>query len=123
MTPLGAKALVEMRKAGKRPSGPVWVSVGDFREPDWWKWSNTEAIPEIVVRPSDNVALLDFRCVVGLPVLLFLSEYNSRGAMVYQKLQEYAASIAVESPSFEEEIGWIWTKAGIMKFDGSKEAH
>ena len=119
MTPRGAAPLIAMRMDGHRPRGFVWVSVGNFREPDWWKYSNTLGMPELLVRPEDPVERLDLRCVVGLPVILFFDEYNERVAAVYQRLIGVARAVAVESPSFGEDIGWVWSKtAGRFGFDG-----
>jgi hypothetical protein len=110
MTPRGAAPLIEMRMAGMRPAGPVWVNLGDFREPDWWRWSNTADHPEIVVRPDDPLDRLDFRCIFGLDVTLFISDYSERAALLFEKLKDYANEICVLSPDFGDDIGFWWLK-------------
>lgn len=110
MIPRGAAPLIAMRLAGQCPAGEVWITVGDGREPDWWKWSNTLAMPELLIRPEEQIERLDLRCVHGLSVVLFCGEWFDRAARVHDLLIEYAAEIAVMSPSFELDIGWRWIK-------------
>ncbi len=110
MTPRGALPLIALRKAMRKPAGKVWVSYGDFREPDWNRWANTRYSPELVVLPADPVERLDFRCLVGLSVTLFLSNYDDKAARLYERLQEYAEEIDVLSPAFDDDIGWHWTR-------------
>lgn len=120
MTPRGSAPLIEMRQNGMCPSGSVWVKLGDFREPDWWRWANTCDHPEILVRPEDPIERLDLRCLVGLDVLLFFGHYDERAGRLYEKLQDYAKEIAVMSPAFEDDIGWRWVKdVGRIEFDAS----
>jgi len=108
MTPRGAAPLIAMRLAGQCPAGEVWITVGEGREPDWWKWSNTLAMPELLIRPADPLDLLDFRCVHGLNVILFSDAWEDRAARVHDRLVEYVQEICVMSPEFELEIGWRW---------------
>lgn len=118
MTPRGGAPLIEMRMAGMRPAGPVWINMGDFPDPDWWRYSNTASHPEIVVRPDDPLDRLDFRCIFGLEVTLFFQHYGDRAIMLYEKLIDYAAEILVTSPDFGEDIGWWWLKKyGQVDFD------
>lgn len=118
MIPRGADALLKMRIAGQRPAAEVWVCVGDMREPDWWKWSNTADMPEILVRPEDPIDCLDLRCLMGLRVLLLTREWDGRAARVHERLEAYAAEIAVMSPGFNPDIGWRWVKdIGRIDFD------
>ncbi len=121
MTPRGAAALIEMRLAGHRPAGEVWICAGDFLEPDWWRWSNTCDTPELLVRPEDPIDRLDLRCLLDLCVILFFAEWDERIARLYERLQEYTAEIAVMSPAFELDIGWRWIK-GIGRIE-INEAH
>lgn len=107
MTPRGAQALIALRKAGKRPKGDVWISFGDFREPDWWLYGG---MPELLVRSDDPVDRVDLRCVVELPVILFFDKWNEKVAALYEQLTGFASEICVMSPEFEEDIGWWWHK-------------
>lgn len=110
MTPRGAAPLIDMRLAGQRPSRDVWVTYGDFREPDWHRWAETCGAPEILVRPGDPIDRLDFRCLVELRVVLFFGDWNERVGQLYERLQEYALEIVVMSPCFDSDIGWWWLK-------------
>lgn len=110
MLPRGGSELIAMRKAGKAPSSEVWVNYGDFIEPFWWKYSNTSTSPELLVRPEDPIDRLDLRCVVGLNLILFFKDWNSKAAKLFDRLTEYANEVAVMSPAFDDEIGWRWTK-------------
>lgn len=110
MTPRGAAPLIAMRQAGYRPSGDVWLSFGDVRELDWWKWANTCHSPELVVRTSDPISRIDLRCLVGLRVVLFSAEWSAHVGLLYDRVTEYAAEVCVMSPAFGEDIGWWWVK-------------
>lgn len=117
MLPRGAVPLINMRHAGYKPTGSVWVNFGNFREPDWHLWQHSRFRPDLVVLPVDPVERLDFRCLVGLHVVLFLAAYNDAAALLFKRLQRYAASIDVVSPEFEEDIGWHWTReTGLRDF-------
>lgn len=118
MTPRGAAPLVAMRQAGYRPSGDVWVRHGEFPDPDWWRWANTRNSPEVIVRPADPVDRLDLRCLVGLRVTLFASEWSARVGKLFELLTEYADEVVVMSPAFEGDIGWFWLRDhGRVEFD------
>jgi hypothetical protein len=110
MNPRGASPLIELRQAGMCPRGAVWVMLGDYREPDWWRWANTCDHPEVLVRPEDPIERLDLRCLVGLEVVLFFGSYDERAMRLYDRMQEYAKEIIVMSPAFEDDIGWRWIK-------------
>jgi hypothetical protein len=111
MNPRGSAPLLAMRQAGQRPAAPVWITYGDFRDPDWWRWTHSADKPELLVRPEDPIERLDLRCVVGLNVVLFFPDWSAAVSRLYERLQEYAREIAVMSPGFEADIGWRWTKA------------
>lgn len=118
MLPRGATPLIAMRKSGHVPASDVWVSFGDFREPDWQKWANTQYAPELVVKPGDPIDRLDFRCLIGLRVILFFADYSAAAGRLYERLQEYAAEIDVLSPAFADDIGWHWSrKSGQRDFN------
>ncbi len=102
--------MIAMRKTGKRPAEDVWISHGDFVEPDWWRWAETQYSPEILVRPEDPVDRLDLRCMVGLKLFLHVTAWNDHSSRLYERLTEYADEIALMSPSFESDIGWWWHK-------------
>ncbi|MBI5922426.1 MAG: hypothetical protein HY847_12400 [Betaproteobacteria bacterium] len=121
MTPRGAAPLIEMRLAGQCPAGEVWITVGEGRDPDWWKWSNTLAMPELLVRPEDPIDHLDFRCVHGLNVILFSETWDDRAARAHDRLVEYVHELCVMCPEFGFDIGWRWIKGiGRVEFG---EAH
>ena len=118
MIPRGAEPLIVLRKSGQRPSGLIWLEVGDFPDPDWWKWANTADRPQILIRPEDPIERLDLRCFLGLDVILFAEEWTDQVARLYERLQEYAQEIAVLSPAFEIDIGWWWIRGvGRIEFD------
>lgn len=118
MLPRGAAPLIEMRQSGHAPAGTVWVNYGDFREPDWHRWSNTMHSPELVVRFDEPVDRLDFRCLVKLDVTLFLERYDDKAALLFSRLQEYATEIVMLSPAFDEDLGMWWLpKYGVIEFD------
>lgn len=110
MIPRGAAHLIAMRKAGKRIDCEVWITLGDFIETKWEKYSNTCDKPELLIRPEDPIERMDLRCVAGLKVILFFSAYDSRAIRLFERLQEYCAEIAVMSPEFDEDIGWRWIR-------------
>jgi hypothetical protein len=118
MTPRGAAQLIAMRMDGRRPAGDVWVNFGDFREPDWWRFTETSHHPEILIRPEDPIERIDLRCIVGLSVVFFFAEWGDTVARLYERLQDFAAEICVMSPCFESDIGWWWTrKSGQIDFN------
>lgn len=118
MLPLGAAPLIALRKSGECPAGQVWVSYGDFKDPQWQRYANSLRSPELVVRFADPIDRLDLRCVVKLPVTLFLSRYDDRAALLFSRLQEYASEIVMQSPDFGEDIGMWWLpKYGVIEFD------
>lgn len=121
MTPRGAKALIAMRQSGRKPVRPVWVSYGQFREPDWDRWAHSQFAPELVVLPADPIDRLDLRCVVGLHVILFLSKYDDKGAELFNRLQEFAREIDLLSPDFDDDIGFHWTQNSGVREYGTPE--
>lgn len=117
MLPLGAAPLIAMRKAGEAPAG-VWVNYGNFRQPDWHRWANTMHSPELVVGFDDPVERLDFRCLFKLPVTLYFARYDDKAALLFHRLQDYAAEIVMLSPDFEGDLGMWWLpKYGVIDFD------
>ncbi|MCX7161490.1 MAG: hypothetical protein NT083_00320 [Rhodocyclales bacterium] len=110
--------MIAMRKAGQRPAGFVFVSYGDFREPDWWRWANTCNQPELLICPEDPIERLDLRCAVDLSLILFFYEWSEPAGRLFDRLTEYAQEIAVESPDFGTDIGWWWTReTGRIEFN------
>lgn len=122
MTPRGAAQLITMRMNGQRPSAPIWISVGNFLEPDWHRWNDTCNSPELVIRPGDPIDRLDLRCLKGLSVFLFFNEWSDHAGSLFEKLKEIAHEITVMSPAFEDEIGWFWIK-GYGQIDFNKRQH
>jgi hypothetical protein len=115
MLPLGAKPLLDMRMCGQAPAG-VWVSYGDFPDPQWHRWADIE--PEVVVRYTDPIDRLDLRCLVKLPVTLFLARYDDKAAVLFSRLQDYASEIVCLSPDFEGDIGFWWLpRYGTIDYD------
>lgn len=110
MTPRGAEHLIAMRMCGQRPAGSIFIQHGDFREPDWWKWADSLSEPELLIRPADPIDRLDLRCLLDLPVILFLPTWGDREARLYERLQEVASEIAVVSPAFDLDCGWRWLR-------------
>lgn len=123
MTPRGAAPLIAMRQSGQRPAGSVWISFGNFLEPDWWRWSNTCDRPELLIRPGDPIERLDLRCLLGLDLILFFSDWCASVSRLHDRLTEYAKEIAVMSPAFEADIGWRWINGvGRVPFEQAQPA-
>lgn len=119
MLPLGAAPLIAMRKAGQAPAGSVFVEYGDdCRNPDWHRWSDTMHSPSLVVRFADPVERLDFRCLVGLEVVLVMCRYDTKAADLFSRLQQYATEVAALSPDFDDDIGLWWVpRYGVRPFE------
>ena len=118
MLPRGSSPLIAMRKDGNAPEGSVMIDYGDFPDPDWHRWANTMHSPRLVVRPDEPVDRLDFRCLVKLPVLLYVAHYDEKAALLFVRLQDYASEIAMLSPDFDDDIGsWWLPRYGVKTFD------
>jgi hypothetical protein len=122
MIPRGGHQLIAKRLENWGPKGDVWVNYGDFREPgsphngtplaitDWAKWAETCQHPELLIRPEDPIERLDLRCIAGLGIVLFFAQWDAKVAKLYERLQDYAAEIVVESPCFDLDAGWFWVR-------------
>jgi hypothetical protein len=118
MLPLGAAPLLAMRKAGNVPDGSVWVSYGNFSETGWHLYGDTLSLPELVVRFDDPIDRLDFRCLVKLDVTLYLARYDDNAALLFARLQDYAAEIVMLSPDFDEDLGMWWLpRYGVIAYE------
>ena len=108
--PLGLQPLVTCRLHGKLPSRNVLLLIGDeWRNPSWAKYVETRPYPEGVVRSTDKVDRLDFRCLVGLAVFIHAARFNALVASVVEKVQRYASYtlLTVEEVGGEAEfIEW-----------------
>jgi len=107
--PTGLQPLVACRLRGKLPSRRVTILVGDeWRAPDWQRWVETMPYPEAVIRSTDNIDRLDFRCLVGLAVFVHAVRFDARVARVLELVQQVAnyTLLSVEecggSPEFIE---------------------
>ena len=128
MIPRGGHQLIAKRIEGWTPKFAVWVNYGDFREPgnrdfdkpmaitDWAKWQETCQHPELLIRPEDPIERLDLRCIIGLTVILFFAKWDEKVSRLYDRMQEYAEEIVVESPCFDLDAGWFWVR-GIGQLD------
>lgn len=120
MIPRGADALIKLRLSGKRPENDIFILVGEGREPDWWKYSNTIEQPELLILPTDPLERLDLRCVHGLRVIMVCLVWDDREARVLDMLTEHANEVAVMSPAFDTDIGWRWIRGyGRVEFGDS----
>lgn len=116
MLPLGAAPLIAMRKSGHAPDATVWVSYGDFPDPQWHTCS--PYLPELVVGFDDPIDRLDLRCLVKLTVTLYLKRYDDKAARLFERLQDYASEIVCLSPDFEQDIGFWWLpRRGVIDYD------
>lgn len=96
----GHDALLTMRRAGRKPS-MVFVVDGDsefdrIRSSDWQREPNLFAekhFAHLRVMATDIPEALDFRCVVGLRVLLMSERTEARGRRLFN-------AIKGESPFF-----------------------
>jgi len=96
----GQDALLTMRRAGRKPAF-VFVVDGDSeydktRSSDWQREPNPFAekhFAHLRVMATDVPEALDFRCVVGLRVLLMSERSEARGIRLFN-------AIKGESPSF-----------------------
>lgn len=110
MIPRGAQPLINLRQQGKRPARDVWIEFGDYPNPDWHRWAETQFSPSLVVLPTDPIDRLDLRCIVGLSVILCLDAWMEKSSQLYERVIELAAEVAVMCPDFGEDIGWFWRK-------------
>lgn len=131
MIPRGAEHLIAMRLAGEAPRN-VWLTYGDFREPgrrgernkpavftDWHRWDVSCSSPDLLIRPEDNIECIDLRCIAGLSVVFFFTEWNERVSRLQDRMQEYAQDITVMSPCFDSDLGWWWRRGiGQTDIDG-----
>lgn len=106
MLPLGSAPLIAMRKSGHAPDATVWVSYGDFPDPQWHKVS--PYLPELIVGFNDPIERLDLRCLVKLPVTLYLKRYDDKAARLFERLKDYASEIVCLSPDFDDDLGFWW---------------
>ena len=108
--PLGLKPLVACRLNGKLPSRNIVLLVGDeWRNPDWSRWVETRPYPEGVVRSTDRIDRMDFRCLVGLNVFIHSARFTALVAQVVDAVQRVAAYtlLTVEEVGGEPEfIEW-----------------
>lgn len=96
----GQEALLKMRRAGRKPAF-VFVVDGDseydrIRSGDWHVEPNPIAerhFAHLRVVATDVPEALDFRCVVGLRVMLMSERSEDRGRRLFN-------AIKGESPSF-----------------------
>lgn len=116
--PRGAQPLINLRQQGKRPAKDVWIEFGDYPNPDWHRWAETQFSPSLVVLPTDPIDRLDLRCIVGLRVILCLDTWTEKSSLLYERVIELAAEVAVLCPDFGEDIGW-WhvPKYGRIEWD------
>ena len=106
MKPRGSDNLFSMRIAGERPN-LVWIDYGHGKT---YEWAAMGLGPTLRVLPTDPIERLDFRCIVGLDVILEPFGWDNKAAELYERLQEYAATIQVVSLCFEPDMGWAWDK-------------
>lgn len=121
MVPRGAEELIKMRLSGSRPVLPITILVGEYKDPSWWRYTNTAGLVEILVRPEDNIERLDFRCLTSLSTIMILFEYGKRDIRLYERIQKYADEILVLCPEFDVDLGWRWIKKyGRLEINDSK---
>jgi hypothetical protein len=106
MNPRGSENLFRLRHANHKPN-LVWVDYGLGRAIDW---IGLGIGPTLRVLPDDPIARLDLRCCVGLDVIIEPANWDDKAAELYERLQEYAATITVVSLCFEPEMGWCWDR-------------
>jgi len=106
MKPRGSDNLFKMRIGGETPNH-VWIDYGNGKTHDWLGMGLG---PTLRVLTTDPIERLDLRCVVGLDVILEPFGWDNKASELYERLQQYAATIYVVSLSFEPEMGWAWHK-------------
>jgi hypothetical protein len=89
--PLGLKPLVVCRLRGKLPSRNILLLIGDeWNDPDWSRWIETMPYPEGVIRTSDKIDRIDFRCLVGLSVFIHSARFTALVAKAVEAVQLFA---------------------------------
>lgn len=98
----GISRLIDMRKAGKRPSS-VWINFDKpYVEPKYInEWHHLELEYSL-----DK----DLRPFVDLDVVLFADTWREEVGDLYASLTKYARTITVLITDFGDEIGWWWDK-------------
>ena len=84
----GIKELMKLRLEGLRPElTDVWVGEDDKPFYEWYKYSETRPYPRIVIEPSDNLGLIEYRFAVGLDILL-RGDDTDRLLNVYSQIRQ-----------------------------------
>lgn len=65
----GHEQLIALRRAGKAP-GLVFVHIGRDPMRTWCDWASWSAHAHLEVDPTESIATLDLRCLVGLTVMV-----------------------------------------------------
>lgn len=92
----GHQPLIAMRIAGKRPA---YVSLWDSLAMDWSKVPELQPYPDVIVQPADVPERLDLRFVVGLPVVVTISDNDRLKRLVLACERAGAASVYGVRPS------------------------
>ena len=92
----GHQPLIAMRMAGKRPA---YVSLWDEPGIDFAKHPELQAFPDVRITPEDVPERLDLRFVVGLPVVVTVSDNDRLKRLVLACERAGAASVYGVRPS------------------------
>lgn len=101
------KALSELReKTGMKPDGVI-VSVGDYKQLQWWAFDDFPV--SIVIPPTLNIREFDARVLVGCDVTV-VGDRNKRTHQVICKIIEHANSVTALTTTDPEDLGHVWLK-------------
>jgi hypothetical protein len=104
---IGAGPLLMLRMNGQKPSGYVSIDLDrkTLSAKDWPQWQ--PAFPQVEIQPSEVIALLDLRFVVGLHVVLFADAWSARFAELIERVKESRPKhLVAHTFVLEEPIVW-----------------
>lgn len=100
----GHEPLLALRRRGAAPSS-VWISDGDDAAGFWRDWPTWSRSAHVEIQPSDSIALLDLRFVVGL--LVFASSHDRGRAEALHRACVEAGAKRVMTDHFERVRGQL----------------
>lgn len=100
---IGAETIFDLRKQGLKPRIVFVLDLGDIRHDGWFAPADmlhNGFLPEVHIKPEDNIALLDFRflfrCVVAV-----ISNRKDRARLLYREIRRRRPeSITVSDGTF-----------------------
>ena len=98
----GLDRFVEARIDGRLLAKQVLLFVGTDGS-KWWQWR------ELFVIPNGRIdsAREDMRALLGIDVTLVAQTYDKTAAAIFDRMQEYAASIVLVCLDLEDGLVWV----------------